>query len=71
MADFCKQCSLETFGKDFGELAGLSTEKHTLAERYCVVICEGCGPCQVDHLGVCVSPDCLHKHGASRSETPA
>lgn len=63
MADFCQQCSNETFGKDFGDLKGL-----TLAEDYakglsCVVICEGCGPIQVDSDGRCISPDCAEEHG--------
>ena len=55
MADFCKQCSLEIFCEDFGEMAGISTPEHTVAGRYAVVLCEGCGPCQVDHEGKCFS----------------
>lgn len=35
MADFCKECSIEMFGKDFGDLAHI-------AER-ATVMCEGCG----------------------------
>lgn len=63
MAAFCKQCSIETFGKDFEEHAGLSTPEKTKAGIYPVVICEGCGPVQVDHTGACVSVDCAEKHG--------
>lgn len=59
MADFCKACSEEMFDKDFKELAGLSTEQDTKEKKYCVVICEGCGPIQVDHEGVCVNTDCM------------
>lgn len=62
MADFCKECSVEMFGKDFEELAGLSTEKDTAAGLFPVVICEGCGPIQVDHTGKCVSTDCEGDH---------
>lgn len=58
MADFCRDCSIETFGEDFGDHAGHSTEADTKAGLYPTVICEGCGIVQVDHEGRCVSPDC-------------
>lgn len=60
MADFCKQCSLRIFGEDYRELADLITAEDT-AKGFVssVVICEGCGPIQVDHNGVCVSSDCM------------
>ena len=72
MADFCRQCSIETFGEDFGDLKGLSTPEHTAQGLYAVVLCEDCGPIQVDHEGNCISPDCWkkgHKHGSQ--EAPA
>jgi hypothetical protein len=59
MADFCRQCSLETFGKDSQELANLSMPEDTAKNMYPVVLCEGCGSIQVNHLGACVSQDCL------------
>ncbi len=59
MADFCKACSHDHFGKDFGELAGLTTKEAWAEEKAAVVICEGCGPIQVDPEGVCVSEGCL------------
>lgn len=62
MADFCKQCSVEMFGKDFGDLANLCEDKTALP----VVICEGCGVVQVDHSGQCVSEDCAENHGAKQ-----
>jgi hypothetical protein len=62
VADFCKQCS-ET---DYKDLAGLSTEEDTKAGLYPVVLCEGCGPTQVNHLGECVSVDCIKKHGVQK-----
>ena len=62
MADFCKQCSIDMFGDDFGDLAGLSKASDTRKGLYCTVICEGCGCIQVDHEGNCISKDCLKKH---------
>lgn len=51
MADFCKQCSIDTFGKDHGDLAGLITEQDTKEGYGMWVLCEGCGPAWVDHTG--------------------
>lgn len=66
MADFCQQCLVEMFGDDrTKDLAGLSTEKDTQDGLFCVVICESCGPIQVDHNGKCISPDCP-EHGNAR-----
>lgn len=64
MADFCKQCSVDGFGEDYRDHAGLSTAEDTAKGLFALVICEGCGPTQVDHLGACVAPDCMEKHGA-------
>lgn len=63
MADFCKQCSIDHFGHDCEDLSGLSTEEDTEEGRYAVVLCEGCGPTQVDHTGTCISTDCIFGHG--------
>lgn len=63
MSDFCKQCSIELFGEDLGDLKGLSKPEDTRDGLYAMTICEGCGPNQVDHEGTCVSPDCSKKHG--------
>jgi hypothetical protein len=61
MADFCKQCSEETFGKDFGDLA-FPDCKVGQAIKHC--LCEGCGPeCIVDPTGLCISDTCLKRHG--------
>lgn len=58
MADFCKQCSLENFGKDYGDLTGLISKEEVDA-GYCVTgICEGCAHGQFDHEGRCLHPDC-------------
>ena len=61
MASFCKACSIELFGKDLGDLAGITTTKNEASGLAAVVICEGCGVIQVDHEGNCISPDCLCK----------
>lgn len=58
MADFCKQCSIDHFGKDFEELAGITDPELWQEGKAAVAICEGCGPIQVDPDGNCVSQDC-------------
>jgi hypothetical protein len=65
MADFCKQCSLHTFGEDYGDLAELTTPDMSVEGLYALVMCEGCGPIQVDHTGACISDDCLKRHGSA------
>jgi hypothetical protein len=47
MADFCRDCSIEMFGKDYRELADLCKPGHMVQ-----VICEGCGFIWVDENGV-------------------
>lgn len=69
MADLCKQCSIETFGEDFGDLANITTKENELQGYYAVFICEGCGFIQVDHKGNCVTSDCLYKHGETYAPT--
>lgn len=62
MADFCMQCSEEMFGNDHKELANQCTLADNVKGLFAVVLCEGCGPCQVDHEGRCVGGDlCKHK----------
>lgn len=64
MADFCKQCSINLFGEDFKELAGLGKPGTKLnAGEGFPALCEGCGPTIVDHDGKCLSWDCLKHHG--------
>ena len=60
MADFCKQCSLDTFNEDYQDFCGLTSQAAWEDGSAVMVICEGCGPIQVDPLGNCAS-DCLHK----------
>ena len=54
MANFCRDCSIAMFGRDFGDLAGISTEKDTAEGRYARTLCEGCGYVLVDHDGIVV-----------------
>lgn len=63
MADFCNQCCVSMGFPTGVDLANLSTKEDTEKGLYPVVLCEGCGPIQVDHEGNCVSPDCLKCHG--------
>jgi len=51
MADYCKDCSIEWFEKDYRELAGLITEAEVKTGLGACVICEGCGFIRVDHEG--------------------
>lgn len=46
MAGFCKSCSTEVFGEDYGDFAGLCSVGEEVT-----VLCEGCGIIGVDHLG--------------------
>lgn len=64
MADFCAQCAEALGFEDLNDLAGIThPEDFNEHGRACVVICEGCGPIQVDPAGNCISPDCLgHDH---------
>ena len=61
MADFCRQCSIEYFGKDYEDFKGLTTPEDEKQEMAAVVLCEGCGHIQVDNAGNCISPDCDKK----------
>lgn len=62
MAEFCRQCSSTLLDLDTTDFAGLCDEGFIT-----IVLCEGCGPTQVDSRGVCVSPDCLEHHGTESS----
>lgn len=69
MADFCIQCSVELFGKYFGDMSGLIPPEK-LAEGHDAVlgvICEGCGGRVVDKHGNCIDPNCK-THGKQPKE---
>lgn len=60
MADFCKQCHADLFGPGLeNDLSGLTTQEDWEQGKAVGVICEGCGPIQVDPEGNCVSDDCM------------
>jgi hypothetical protein len=46
VADFCKKCSIQIFGEDYGDMKGLCKEDECAA-----VLCEGCGFIYVDCNG--------------------
>ena len=56
MADFCMDCSLEIFGEDLGDLAGLGNGKVLQPGYGWVALCEGCGPILVDSSGKKLPP---------------
>lgn len=60
MADFCKQCSVELFGVDNGDLVRDSSEVLKEDEGF-PEICEGCGYIWVNHSGECIGPCKKHK----------
>ena len=73
MADYCFQCTRDILGVNpvYNDLAELSKPEDTAKKMYPVVLCEGCGPIQVNHLGICMSDDCLekgHKHETKDSK---
>ena len=59
MADYCKQCSEDIFGKDYGDLKGLVS-----SGSFAVVLCEGCGDIVVDDNGNCTT----HNHFTGDTE---
>ena len=65
MADFCKQCSIDTFGEDTGDLAHPGAPPLLLWSA----LCEGCGPTYVDNEGACQC-DC-DKHHVPSTEKDA
>lgn len=61
MADFCKACSEELFGKDYRNLAGLTGPEEWKKGYAVLTICEGCGFIQVTPEGECATDNCLKK----------
>ncbi|NOR27652.1 MAG: hypothetical protein GQ540_03875 [Lutibacter sp.] len=64
MAEFCKQCSIDMFGKDFGDFKYMGNGEKLKEGCGWQVLCEGCGPTFVDDEGVCIYPYC-EKHKGS------
>ena len=63
MADFCKQCSIEIFGEDYGDFNFDRGKGPLPPDIGWVANCEGCGPTLVNDEGECISPYCLKHHG--------
>lgn len=63
MADFCKECNFDLFGRDESDFKGVGDKTQTLKEgEGFPVICEGCGLICVDHMGICLGECCCdHK----------
>ncbi len=64
MADFCKQCSMDMFGEDFGDMKGLGDGEPLKPGWGYQVLCEDCGPTLVDEDGKCIA-DCDKHHECS------
>lgn len=61
MAEFCQQCSIETFGEDLRDLADVAPPAWDAEGAGAAVLCEGCGNTVVDSAGRCVWNHCpLH-----------
>jgi hypothetical protein len=70
MADFCEQCAFELLDivsrAGFGDLAGLAAPGQQV-----YVLCEGCGPALVDHLGVCQGGCHTNTHSGAQADAVA
>lgn len=55
MADYCRDCSVDTFGEDTRDLAGLVSAEQVAEGLGAEVLCECCGPILVDHNGARIS----------------
>lgn len=64
MADFCRQCAIETFGMDAGDLRGLNKTSDIPLDDLSgfPTLCEGCGYAFVDHMGQCLGGCLNSKH---------
>jgi len=62
MADFCEQCAKD-LDFPYGDFREMTTKKEWDKGLAARVLCEGCGPIQVDLKGRCVTKNCLKNHG--------
>lgn len=62
MADFCKQCSMEIFLEDYGDLANLGPASELTEGNGWKALCEGCGSIVVAQDGSCIAKWC-RRHG--------
>lgn len=68
MADFCMQCSAALGFNEPNDLVGITKPEDWANGLSCVVLCEGCGPIQVDPDGRCISPNCDEGHNPPAHE---
>lgn len=57
MAEFCEACNREMFNMP-SDFKGLTSNKAWSEGKAALVLCEGCGPIQVNPAGECVSKNC-------------
>jgi len=62
----CKQCSIDLWGKDCGDLKGVAPLD---SSRGWPVVCEGCGPILVNSEGECLT-NCVFHHGMKEKGPP-
>ena len=70
MADFCKKCSIEHFGRDYGDLADLGFPKTAKPGHGWAAICEGCahdGGCLVNDEGLCLVRERMENEGTYKA----
>lgn len=65
MAEFCVQCA-KKFGFNEDDFEGLTSPEEWVKGRAAIVLCEECGPIQVDPDGRCVV-DCRLHHGIAEA----
>lgn len=65
MADFCRDCSIDTFGDDYRDLAFHDWQPPKVLEpgEGYPCTCEGCGVTRVDGDGVCLGGCLVAAHG--------
>ena len=51
MSEFCEDCNQDLFDMP-SDFKGISKFGDTMAGLYACVLCEDCGPIQVDHNGI-------------------
>lgn len=65
MADFCKQCSIDMFGEDTGDLANLGPADDLKPGEGWSALCETCGMIVVAQDGTCIADWCRF-HGKDK-----
>lgn len=61
MAEFCEQCAKD-LDFPYGDFRDMTTKEEWGKGNAAVVLCEGCGPIQVDCEGNCVTKNCFKEH---------